>query len=129
MDDFEIAGAFDTLFDEAMVSHGFTDDMRDYEVVVLSDDHYNQRYVFRYCVEAHVVTTLRPDTWRLAFEDEGFAWDVKFETLYPGASLVPNSARAAHWEQAVGMPFREAKIETNVHRLELVFHDLELSEV
>ncbi len=100
----------------------------------------NLRYLFRHCVEARVVTTVRPDVWAVSLDEaltsfetarclEGYKWGVKWQCLYPGGSLVEGSERAAAWEQRVGIPFHEAVIEGNGHSVSLVFGDLCVSEV
>ncbi|MEY9887268.1 hypothetical protein ABIA31_000897 [Catenulispora sp. MAP5-51] len=68
--------ALDEIFDHGVVYHGFTDYMRDYEVIVhVSADPRtgiapaHLRYVFRYCVEADCRTTVSPETWRRSLDD------------------------------------------------------------
>src|SRR5690348_8315383 len=69
------------LFDNAIVSHGFAPYMRDYFVVFdvvstrptrLGGSWIAGRYVYRFthCPEAHVVTTVRDDTWQQSWNDE-----------------------------------------------------------
>ena len=54
----------------------------------------------------------------------GYVWGVKWQVLYPGMKLVPDSAEARRWSRELGLPFHEAAIETNGHNLSLVFSDL-----
>ncbi|MFI6124186.1 hypothetical protein ACIBCU_31285 [Streptomyces sp. NPDC051064] len=49
--------------------------------------------------------------------------------LYPGAKVLPASEATRRWTQAVGIDFHEVRIETNAHRLTLLFSDLQVSEV
>ena len=71
----------DPLFDSAIVQHGFTAYMRDYDVIVevpaaapgrpggtYIEGRY--RYRFTHCVEALVETAVRPDVWQLSWTDE-----------------------------------------------------------
>lgn len=146
MDSAAIQRAFDDVFDQALVFHGYTDYMRDYELLTYSvaDPRTGippafDRYLFRHCVEAVVTTTVAPQTWRRSLDErqldaaagdlDGFVWGVRWQCLYPGATLVPDSPKAAGWSEAVGIPFHEAVVETNAHRIEVVFSDLEVTSV
>jgi hypothetical protein len=141
-----ITTALDEIFDCALISHGFTDYMRDYDLVVyvVTDPasriaRRHVRYRFTHCVRASVTSAIRRDVWPYSLDDgliefetgvelDGFVWGVKWEDLYPGAELV-NSAEAEEWAGDVGVPFHEVKIETNVHVISLVFSALRVSEV
>lgn len=137
----------DDAFDGALVHHGFTSYMRDYEVIVYvtADPRTGiepayLRYLFRYCVEARCETTVRPDTWRISLDErlidhatgvdlDGFVWGVKWHPFYPGATVLPESETTRRWARAIGIAFHEVRIETNAHCLTLVFSDLQVSEV
>ncbi|MBO4164970.1 YxiG-like protein [Micromonospora antibiotica] len=146
--DLETLGrALDDVFDHALVYHGFTDYMRDYEAIVhVTADPRTEiaptylRYLFRYCVEAHCRTSVPPVTWRASLDDrlighetgvdlDGYVWGVKWHALYPGARVQAESATARSWAEATGLDFHEVLIETNAHVLTLVFSDLQVSEV
>jgi hypothetical protein len=147
MDAAAIQKALDDVFDQAIVYHAFTDYMRDYEVLTHSvadpatgiQPTYD-RYLFKYCVEARVTTALTVETWRKSLDDrlieyttgrdlDGYVWGVKWQVLYPGGTVVAGSAAATRWNDALGIVFHEVRFETNGHNLNLVFHDLEVSEV
>jgi hypothetical protein len=49
--------------------------------------------------------------------------------MYPGARLLPRSDVARRWSGSLGLDFHDVVIETNAHRLTLVFSDLRVSEV
>ncbi|MEU4570827.1 hypothetical protein [Micromonospora sp. NPDC023956] len=139
--------ALDDVFDQALVYHGFTDYMRDYEVIVYATADPRTgippaylRYLFRYCVEATCRTTVAPPTWRESLDDrlvdhetgvdlDGYVWGVKWHCLYPGAQVVDGSPGAQRWAGAVGIEFHEVRIETNAHALTLIFSDLQVSEL
>lgn len=147
MDTSEIQAAFDDVFDQAIVFHGFADYMRDYEVFVyatadprtgIRPEHL--RYRFVHCVRATVTSALSPAIWRLSLDERlidyeqardlnGYVWGVKWQALYPGMKLVPDSAEAQRWSRELGVPFHEAVIETNGHNLSLVFSDLTVQTV
>ncbi|MET7440948.1 hypothetical protein [Streptomyces sp. NPDC005568] len=54
---------------------------------------------------------------------------MKWHSLYPGAKVLPESEATRRWAQALGIDFHEVRIETNAHRLTLLFSDLQISEV
>jgi hypothetical protein len=134
-------------FDQAVVHHGYTNYMRDYEVFVHATADpasgvapaYLQ-YLFRYCVEARCETSVSAETWRASLDDrliapetgahlDGYVWGTKWHCLYPGAKLLPESKATRRWSQAMGIDFHEVLIETDAHRLSLIFSDLRVSEV
>ena len=137
-----IQAAFDEVFDQAVVFHGFADYMRDYDVFVyvtadprtgIASRHL--RYRFKYCVHAAAASAVSPQVWGESLDDrlidydegrdlEGYVWGVKWQNLYPGMRLVSESAVAEHWSRSLGIPFYAAAIETNGHNLSLVFADL-----
>lgn len=137
----QIEAALDAVFDQAILFHGFTDYVRDYEIITFSVADPStgiepavQRYLFKHCVDASATTTLPAATWERSLGDEllepvsdlldSFHWGVRWQCLYPGAVLVPDSARALEWTRALGIDFHEADITTNAQRINLVFADL-----
>jgi hypothetical protein len=104
--------ALDTVLDQALVYHAYTDYMRDYEMILyLTADPATGvqpvylRYLFRYCVEVRTRTSVRRDVWRESLDDRllgdpgtidqgGYVWGVKWQCLYPGGTIVPDSQRA-----------------------------------
>ena len=138
----EIRAAFERSYDQVVVSHGYADHMRDYDVFVhLTADPRSGiapedvRYRFTHCVSASVTTALSEEIWRRSLDDRlidpsydgeptGFVWGVRWHNLYPGMSLIPDSAVARKWSSALGLSFHEATIETDAHRITLVFADL-----
>ncbi|MGK5642597.1 YxiG-like protein [Streptomyces sp. URMC 126] len=137
----------DEAFDHAVVHHGYTTYMRDYEVIVYATADPSTgvapaylRYLFRYCVEARCETSVAAETWRISLDDrlidhatgadlDGYVWGVKWHPLFPGARVLPESEATRRWSKAVGIDFHEVRLETNAHNLTLVFSDLEVSEV
>lgn len=142
----EIHQALDDAFDEAVVFHGFTDYMRDYEMIVYvhapagSDRNPRWlRYVFKHCVSAVAQTTLTPQIWQRSLDErltddatgtdlDGYVWGVKWHCLYPGGRVQPNSVTARQWSDAIGIDFHEIVIETNAHKLTLICADLTVTE-
>jgi len=107
--------AFDDVFDEAIVFHGFTTYMRDYEVVVETGAAPGTgiptrflRFFFVNCVRAEVATALSPAGWAGSLDErlidvstgidlDGYVWGVKWQALYPGFAFVPDSELARSW--------------------------------
>lgn len=72
----EIQSASDDVFDQAVVFHGFTDYMRDYELYInapadprtgIRPEHL--RYRFTHCVRATVTTALSAEIWRRSLDE------------------------------------------------------------
>ncbi|MHA4813358.1 YxiG-like protein [Streptomyces aculeolatus] len=147
MDAAVLAQMLDEIFDHAVVHHGYTNYMRDYEVIVytaadpstgVAPSHL--RYLFRYCVEARCETSVSAEIWRVSLDDrlidyetgvglDGYVWGVKWHSLYPGAELLPESEATRRWSTALGIDFHEVRIETNAHNVTLLFSDLQVSEL
>lgn len=143
----------DPLLDSAIVQHGFTPYMRDYDVIVdvpaaTPDGNGSYiagryRYRFTHCVEAHVETTVRPDVWQQSWTDEfvsysrwqeagspgGFVWGVEFSDAYPGASRVADSTRAVSWTEKLDREMHELLIETNAFSISLICHDMHVTQL
>ncbi|WP_055480811.1 hypothetical protein [Sphaerimonospora mesophila] len=147
MDPAKLQQALDEVFDQALLHHGFVDYMRDYQLVIhaASDPRTGiapatLRYLFRYCVRADCTTIMPAGIWRESLDDRlityetgidlaGFVWGVKWQLLYPGATLIADSPTARDWAAAIGIDFHEVRIQTNVHDLTLVFSDLQIEEL
>jgi hypothetical protein len=143
----EIQAAFDDVFDQAVLFHGFADYMRDYELFIYATadprtgiEPEHLRYRFTHCVQAMVTTTVSPDVWQRSLDErlvdyqqgrdlDGYVWGVKWQVLYPGIKLVPGSADAARWSHDIGIPFHEATVQMNGHSVGLVFSDLAVTTV
>ena len=106
-----------SFFDMAIIRHGFTDYMRDYEILIGSGYPASEeihRYQFVGCVEASYRSNIRPTTIVKSLPDEyvlsgpdypdiddppGFIWDVRYSNAYPGLDYIDNGERAKHWSQ------------------------------
>jgi hypothetical protein len=147
VDTAQLQSAFEDVFDQAIVFHGFADYMRDYEVVVYATadprtgivpEHLTYR--FTHCVRATVTSAVSPDIWARSLDErlidyetgvdlDGYVWGVNWQVLYPGLKLLPPSPETERWSASVGIPFHEASIETNGHNISLVFSDLVVTTV
>ncbi|MBT0771991.1 hypothetical protein KIH74_23820 [Kineosporia sp. J2-2] len=141
----EIEQALDDLFDQALVYHGYTDYMRDYEVIVRgsADPEAGQghrRYLFRHCPRVTVTSTVGPDVWARSLDeallhqetphdDAVYAWGVRGQALYPGAGKPETSRETRRWASRLGVPFYEITLEGNGHELRLMFSDLTVSDL
>ncbi|MEQ7010410.1 hypothetical protein ABN028_29955 [Actinopolymorpha sp. B17G11] len=150
MDAKELREALEDVFDQGLVFHGYADYMRDYDVYVYAAADprtgigpAHLRYRFTHCVKASVTTAVRRDVWPRSLGDEfteydewlrsgepeGYVWGVKWQCLYPGMQLMPESDETRDWSALLGLPFREVLIETNGHNITLIFADLRVSVV
>jgi hypothetical protein len=138
------------LQDKELVFHGFTPYMRDYEVVVYEPVDRNPkhglvprhlRFLFKYCTEATVTSRVRPDVWARSLSDDllkvhhvsrgspGYVWGVEAQELFPGATVVQGSSRAAYWADQLGLAFHEVLVEANAQAIGLVFASVAVAEV
>ena len=132
------------LFDNALISHGFADYMRDYQLVVDNivrpDEAGMYQYLFKYCVEAHIETAVT--AWRGSLDDrlldpeqaardgvEGYVWGVRWADLYPGWTLVDPSVKAQSWQERLGIDLHEVRIESNAFTIDLIFSILEVNKL
>ena len=141
------------LFDNAIVGHGFTPYLRDYDVLVEASaaapggqrSYVEGRYRLRFthCVIAHAETAVADKTWKVSWPEhftdyeaweaaghpEGYVWGVDHSVAYPGASYIEDSPQAREWTQRLGNPTRHISIETNGHNLQLIFHELHITKI
>jgi hypothetical protein len=138
----QIRAAFDDMFDQALLFHGFAEHMRDHDLFIhatadprtgIQPEHL--RYRFTCCVHADVTTTVPPAIWTRSLDErlidyeqgkdlDGYVWGVNWQLLYPGMKLIQDSAEAAQWASDLDIPFYEVSIEANGHHLRLIFSDL-----
>ena len=115
--------------------------MRDYDVFVYAtadprtgNGPEHLQYRFKHCVRALTRSALPSQVWRRSLDErlvydrgcdlDGYVWGVKWQALYSGISFVGDSVEAQQWSRDLGLPFYEAKIETNTHNISLIFADL-----
>ena len=129
------------FFDAAVLRHGFTDYMRDYEIIVAARNGPPntdvQKYQFVGCVEAHYQTELGHGFTRSlsdehvysgpAYPDKeepcGFIWGVRFAESYPGLTYVENGERAQHWSEVLERKMHEVFLERKAYNLRFVLAD------
>lgn len=142
-----ISEALNDVFDQAIVYHGFTDYMRDYDVVIYATadprtgiESEHVRYRFTNCVRATVTSAMPADVWSRSLDErlidyeqardlDGYVWGVCWQALYPGAKLLPTSNEAIAWSDHLGLLFFEAEFKANAHNIALVFSDLRVDRV
>jgi hypothetical protein len=148
MDQDKLSARLEQMFDNALVYHGYTNYMRDYELIVYqSADPRSRiqprylRFLFIACPEASIRSAIRPEIWSRSMdprllaehsateESPGYVWGVQTQELYPGPKVIENSVRARKWTNGVGIPFHEVDIEANAHRINLIFAYLSVEEV
>lgn len=147
MDQAALQEHLDNIFDQALVYHGFTQYLRDYELIAhcTADPRTGiapsfDRFLFKLCVYANVETAVTEEIWSRSLDDrlidyragvdlEGYVWGVNWQLIYPGGQVIPDSERAQHWADALGRPFHEVRIATNGYNITLVFSDLAVESV
>lgn len=144
----QLTSILEGMFDNALVHHGFTTCMRDYEMIVWQPFDQNSgiasrymRFLFRSCPEAVVSSALGPETWTRSMDEEllraqpitidstGYVWGARYQELYPGPEIVENSEPARRWTAQVGVPFYEVNVKANAQHINLIFADLAVEEV
>ena len=135
------------FFDTAVLRHGFTDYMRDYEIIIAAFYSHHEvytRYQFIGCVEAVYESVIRPDVLKASLPDRfvfagpdypdvedpaGYIWGVRYSTAYPGLEYVLDGKRAKHWARKLGRPMHEIALETECYLLRLVFADIRVEDI
>jgi hypothetical protein len=131
------------LFDSAIVRHGFTPYLRDYDIVAYFGPGPQHLHRFSHCPLAEVTTAVPDDVWRRSWGDNfidysewlksgepvGYVWGVCESTAYPGAKYITDSGLAREWTSRLGKPMHEVLIKTNGHNFRLLFHDLGIKEL
>jgi hypothetical protein len=83
----QIQTAFDDVFDQAIVFHGFADYVRDYDVIVyatadpgtgIAPEH--SRYRFKNCVRATATSAVTAQIWRKSLDERLVDYDQGVET-------------------------------------------------
>jgi hypothetical protein len=78
VDESQLDEGLEELFDNELLHHGYTNYMRDYELVVYQSVDPDPRYglvprhlrlVFRMCTLAEIRSTVRPDVWATSLDD------------------------------------------------------------
>jgi hypothetical protein len=62
--------------------------------------------------------------WEAAGAPGGFVWGTEWAEAYPAVQYIEQSDAAAAWTEQVGKPMHAIQIETNAYAIELVCHDL-----
>lgn len=126
-----------------IIQHGFTDYMRDYEVIVVvrygppfDDVH---RYQFVGCVEANTRSAVAPAVFGQSIGDgfvyagpnypdnrapDGFVWGLRFSTSHWGMIPVEESALATSWSKSTMLRMNEVRIDTEAFHIQLVCSEL-----
>jgi hypothetical protein len=135
----------ESFFDFSIVRHGFTDYMRDYEIIVNFGHHSGNalcKYQFIGCVETQYALKLPPLVFAQSISDEfvysgpdypdkevpaGFIWGVRYAEAYPGLTYIEQGVRAKFWSAKIGRKMHEVNIETNTFELQLVFADVRVA--
>ncbi len=131
------------LFDATILSHGFSAYMRDYQITAkVHQGNPSGVYVFMLqgCVESHYEPSISPHAFSMddelldlqkmkkAHKIDAFRWGVKGAEIYPGWTYFSNSQKAKVWTEKMGYSMHEVKFETNVYKLNIIFHNLKVTQ-
>lgn len=131
------------LFDSAIIRHGFTPYLRDYDIVIYHGRGLEYLYRFSHCPFAEVTTAVAGKDWKSSWDDvftdysewlksgspDGYVWGICESEVYPGAKYIRDSILAQEWTSKLGNQMHEVLIETNAYNIRLVFHDLSVKEL
>lgn len=135
-----------------IIAHFFTLYLRDYVVLVdvlatsLDDTTFilaRYSYRFTHCVLAEVDSALDDRIWKSSWEDEliksdaweksekaeGYYWGSNAALARPGLKYLPGSPLSREWTKRLEKPMNEVYIESTVHNIGLVFHDVEIKKI
>jgi hypothetical protein len=132
------------LLDGALLLHGYKPYMRDYELIV--ENHVGPAeqgtylYLFKFCVEANICTSLTDDIYKKSLDErlicyetgadlDGYVWGVNWSGLYPGWRLLAESAKAKSWQERIGRDFHEVLVEGNAYNIGLIFSELTVEKI
>lgn len=126
-----------------ILSHGFADYMRDYEVLVAEyagiERARDRLYQFIGCVSAVVQTAIDAEVYVKSLPtpqsessmrpgDQGletrFSWGARFSTSQFGIDLITDD-ELVEWQKILGIRMHKALIITEAFRIQLIFHDLD----
>jgi hypothetical protein len=138
-----VMDAYD-VFDNALLYHAYKEYMRDYELVIESHVGPAPRgiysYLFKYCVEVAVRTTVPDAVYQRSLDDihldhqrakslHGYDWGVKWSQIWEGWDIQADSPKAKDWSERIGIPFYEVTIETNAVFITLIFSELQVTQL
>ena len=137
MNDFDV-------FDSALLYHGYTTYMRDYELVLENHVGPAQQgtysYIFSHCAEANVHTGFSTDVYRSSLDDRllkmeterevnGFVWAANWALIENGWHLVTDSPKAILWSEGLGIDMHEVVIESQAHTITLIFSSIIIQKI
>jgi hypothetical protein len=99
------------LFDAAIVRHGFTPYLRDYDLIAYFGRGPEDLYRFSHCPLVEISTAVPDDVWKHSWSDnfidysewlksgapDGYVWGICESTVYPGAKYFADSKLAREW--------------------------------
>lgn len=132
------------IADNALLFHSYKQYMRDYELIVgvyvgpAEEGVYS--YLFKYCVESHVVTAVSSANYKKSLDERlidldsgkdlnGFVWGANWSTLSPGWTLNTSSKDVISWQERIGLEFHEMEIGTEAYSIKLIFSSIEVKRI
>lgn len=69
------------------------------------------------------------DDYKKAGEPEGYIWGINSTLAYPGFSYLADSEKADEWTHKLNKQMREVKVEAEILKLRLIFHEWTLKKL
>ncbi|WP_148041381.1 YxiG-like protein [Rufibacter immobilis] len=137
----------DEIYDVAILRHGFTDYVRDYQFEIEANwiGDLAGRYIltFKHCYDLIYKTLIDDDlikkswddlftdfeTWEKHKEPDGFVWGTNWSLAYPGFEEIKDSEKANDWSKRLGKQMKESKLETNSFEITLIHEEWNLKKI
>lgn len=134
------------IYDVAILRHGFTDYVRDYQFEIESNliKDLKGRFIltFKHCYDLTYKTLVKDDVIRKSWDDtfinfevwkknnkpDGFLWGTNWSLAYPGFEEIKNSVKATNWSDRLGKKMKEVKLETNSFTISLIYENWTLEK-
>lgn len=137
----------DEIYDVAIIRHGFTDYVRDYQFYIEADwiDDLAGSYTltFTHCYELTYKTLVTDDslkeswddlytdfkTWEKNNEPEGIVWGTNWSLAYPGFEEIVNSEKAQNWSKRLDKKMKEVRLQANSFEISLIYENWRLEKI
>jgi hypothetical protein len=101
------------------------------------------RITFTHCFDLSYQTVFDEQLLQSSWEDrlldyeqckddkalQGYLWGVNWALSYPGFELIKDSLKAKDWSQRLKKEMYEMEVETNVFKLNFIFHDFKYKKI
>jgi hypothetical protein len=138
--------SLDDIYDVVIIAHGFKPYKREYYFQIETDWDdpqggqylltFTHCYELRYEIAADVKILLQSwddvfidyEEHRKAGEPEGYVYGTNWSLAYPGFSLDKGSENGKRWSEKLNKSMQEATLETEIFKMNFVFHDWKITK-